>query len=44
MEFPTRLVSIVGLVVLLLLVVFAITLLDTVAGPNEALIVTGRRG
>ncbi len=44
MEFPTQLVSIVGLVVLLLLVVFAITQRYKVAGPNEAFIVTGRRG
>ena len=44
MEFPTTLVSIVGLVVVLLLVVFAITQRYKVAGPNEAFIVTGRRG
>ncbi len=44
MEFPTTLVSIVGLVLVLLLVVFAITQRYKVAGPNEAFIVTGRRG
>lgn len=44
MEFPTTLVSIVGIVVVLLLVVFAITQRYKVAGPNEAFIVTGRRG
>jgi flotillin len=43
-EFPTTLVSIIGIVVLLLLVVFAITQRYKVAGPNEAFIVTGRRG
>ncbi len=42
--FSSTLVSVVGLVVLLLLVALAITQRYKVAGPNEAFIVTGRKG